>query len=211
MDKKNQDILTHYIKVGEIVAEMFSPYLEVIVHNLTNPNQSIIAIFNSHITGRKIGDGTSDIGYKKLSNELPDKIVNYSNKSPSGVELKSSSLTIRNDDNKIIGSMGFNFDLSHFVNMREFIDLFSKSVEMEELPKKEEFFMWSIKTEIQQALNKYLMINKLQSKVLTRDDKLKVISYMKNKGYISKKGAKTIISELLAISRPTLYKYLKEI
>ncbi len=67
------------------------------------------------------------------------------------------------------------------------------------------------KTEIQQALNKYLMINKLQSKVLTRDDKLKVISYMKNKGYISKKGAKTIISELLAISRPTLYKYLKEI
>ena len=211
MDKKNQDILTHYIKVGEIVAEMFSPYLEVIVHNLTNPNQSIIAIFNSHITGRKIGDGTSDIGYKKLSNELPDKIINYSNKSPSGVELKSSSLTIRNDDNKIIGSMGFNFDLSHFVNMREFIDLFSKSVEMEELPKKEEFFMWSIKTEIQQALNKYLMINKLQSKVLTRDDKLKVISYMKNKGYISKKGAKTIISELLAISRPTLYKYLKEI
>ena len=211
MDKKNQDILTHYIKVGEIVAEMFSPYLEVIVHDLTNPNQSIIAIFNSHITGRKIGDGTSDIGYKKLSNELPDKIVNYSNKSPSGVELKSSSLTIRNDDNKIIGSMGFNFDLSHFVNIREFIDLFSKSVEMEELPKKEEFFMWSIKTEIQQALNKYLMMNKLQSKVLTRDDKLKVISYMKNKGYISKKGAKTIISELLAISRPTLYKYLKEI
>ena len=211
MDKNNQDILIHYIKVGEIVAEMFSPYLEVIVHDLTNPNQSIIAIFNSHITGRKIGDGTSDIGYKKLSNELPDKIVNYSNKSPAGVELKSSSLTIRNDDNKIIGSMGFNFDLSHFVNMREFIDLFSKSVEMEELPKKEEFFMWSIKTEIQQALNKYLMINKLQSKVLTRDDKLKVISYMKNKGYISKKGAKTIISELLAISRPTLYKYLKEI
>ena len=211
MDKNNQDILTHYIKVGEIVAEMFSPYLEVIVHDLTNPNNSIIAIFNSHITGRKIGDGTSDIGYKKLSNELPDKIVNYSNKSPSGVELKSSSLTIRNDNNKIIGSMGFNFDLSHFVNIREFIDLFSKSVEMEELPKKEEFFMWSIKTEIQQALNKYLMMNKLQSKVLTRDDKLKVISYMKNKGYISKKGAKTIISELLAISRPTLYKYLKEI
>ena len=211
MVKKNQDILAHYIKVGEIIAEMFSPYLEVIVHDLTNPNQSIIAIFNSHITGRKIGDGTSDIGYKKLSNALPDKIVNYSNKSPSGVELKSSSLTIRNDDNKIIGSMGFNFDLSTFVNIKEFIDLFSKSVEMEELPKTEQFFMWSIKTEIQQALNKYFTMNQLQGKVLKRGDKLKVIIYMKDKGYLSKKGAKTIISELLAISRPTLYKYLKEI
>ena len=211
MVKKNQDILVHYIKVGEIIAEMFSPYLEVIVHDLTNPNQSIIAIFNSHITGRKIGDGTSDIGYKKLSNELPDKIVNYNNKSPSGAELKSSSLTIRNDDNKIIGSMGFNFDLSTFVNIKEFIDLFSKSVEMEELPKIEEFFMWNIKTEIQQAINKYFTMNKLQGKVLNREDKLKVISYMKDKGYFSKKGAKTTISELLAISRPTLYKYLKEI
>ncbi len=211
MVKKNQDILVHYIKVGEIIAEMFSPYLEVIVHDLTNPNQSIIAIFNSHITGRKIGDGTSDIGYKKLSNELPDKIVNYNNKSPSGVELKSSSLTIRNDDNEIIGSMGFNFDLSTFVNIKEFIDLFSKSVEMEELPKIEEFFMWNIKTEIQQAINKYFTMNKLQGKVLNREDKLKVISYMKDKGYFSKKGAKTTISELLAISRPTLYKYLKEI
>ena len=167
MVKKNQDILVHYIKVGEIIAEMFSPDLEVIVHDLTNPNQSIIAIFNSHITGRKIGDGTSDIGYKKLSNELPDKIVNYSNKSPSGVDLKSSSLTIRNDDNEIIGSMGFNFDLSTFVNIKEFIDLFSKSVEMEELPKTEQFFMWSIKTEIQQALNKYFTMNQLQGKVLT--------------------------------------------
>ena len=209
--KKNQDILSHYIKVGEIIAEMFSPYLEVIVHDLTNPNHSIIAIFNSHITGRKIGDGTSDIGYKKLSNGLPDKIVNYRNKSPSGAELKSSSLSIRNDDNEIIGSMGFNYDLTSFVNIREFIHLFSKSVEIEELPKKEQFFMWNIKTEIEQALSKYITMNKLQSKVLTRDDKLKVISYMKNKGYISKKGAKTIISELLAISRPTLYKYLKEI
>jgi predicted transcriptional regulator YheO len=107
--------------------------------------------------------------------------------------------------------MGFNFDLSTFVNIREFIDLFSKSVEMEELPKTEQFFMWSIKTEIQQALSKYFTMNQLQGKVLKRGDKLKVISYMKDKGYLSKKGAKTIISELLAISRPTLYKYLKEI
>ena len=107
--------------------------------------------------------------------------------------------------------MGFNYDLTSFVNIREFIHLFSKSVEIEELPKKEQFFMWNIKTEIEQALSKYITMNKLQSKVLRRKDKLKVISYMKDKGYFSKKGAKTIVSELLAISRPTLYKYLKEI
>ena len=105
---------------------MFSPYLEVIIHDLHDPDHSIIAIFNNHITGRNIGDGTSDIGYKKLAEEIPDKIVNYKNQSPSGAELKSSSLTIRNKKNKIIGSMAFNFDLSSFTHVNEFFEIITK-------------------------------------------------------------------------------------
>ena len=119
----NDHIFDHYTRVGEIISEKFSPYLEVIIHDLRNPEHSIIAIFNSHITGRKIGDGTSDIGYKKLANELPDKIVNYENISPSGSKMKSSSLTIRDKHNKIIGSMAFNFDLAPFENIQDFFAL----------------------------------------------------------------------------------------
>ena len=149
---KNREILEHYVKSGEVIAEMFAPYLEVIIHDLQTPEHSIIAIFNNHITGRKIGDGTSDIGYKKLEDELPDKIVNYNNQSPSGTDLKSSSLTIRNRDDEIIGSMGLNFDLSTFVNVKEFFEMFTKTFTLDNLPKREEFFMWSVKDEIQQAL-----------------------------------------------------------
>jgi len=208
---KNREILEHYIKSGEVIAEMFAPYLEVIIHDLQTPEHSIIAIFNSHITGRKIGDGTSDIGYKKLEDELPDKIVNYNNQSPSGSDLKSSSLTIRNRDDEIIGSMGLNFDLSSFVNVKEFFEIFTKTITLDNLPKREQFFMWSVKDEIQQALNKYIAYNDLQGKVLTRKDKLNVVAFMKKEGYTNKKGAISILSELLAISRPTLYKYMKEV
>jgi predicted transcriptional regulator YheO len=208
---KNREILEHYIKSGEVIAEMFAPYLEVIIHDLQTPEHSIIAIFNNHITGRKIGDGTSDIGYKKLEDELPDKIVNYNNQSPSGSDLKSSSLTIRNRDDEIIGSMGLNFDLSSFVNVKEFFEIFTKTITLDNLPKREQFFMWSVKDEIQQALNKYIAYNDLQGKVLTRKDKLNVVAFMKKEGDTNKKGAISILSELLAISRPTLYKYMKEV
>ena len=153
---QNREILEHYVKAGEIIAEMFSPYLEVIVHDLQVPEHSIIAIFNSHITGRKIGDGTSDIGYKKLADELPDKIVNYINQSPTGADMKSSSLTIRNKNNEIIGSMAFNFDLSSFANIKEFFETFTKTIVLDDLPNREQFFMWSVKDEIQQALIKYI-------------------------------------------------------
>jgi predicted transcriptional regulator YheO len=208
---KNREILEHYIKSGEIIAEMFAPYLEVIIHDLQTPEHSIIAIFNNHITGRKIGDGTSDIGYKKLKDKLPDKIVNYNNQSPSGADLKSSSLTIRNRDDKIIGSMGLNFDLSSFVNVKEFFEIFTKTFTLDNLPKQEEFFRWTVKDEIQQALNKYIASHDLQGKVLNRKDKLNVVTYMKKDGHINKKGAISILSEMLAITRPTLYKYIKEV
>ena len=208
---QNREILEHYVKAGEVIAEMFAPYLEVIIHDLQTPEHSIIAIFNNHITGRKIGDGTSDIGYKKLEDELPDKIVNYNNQSPSGSDLKSSSLTIRNKDDEIIGSMGLNFDLSSFVNIKEFFEMFTKTFTLDNLPKREEFFMWSVKDEIQQALNKFIISNGLQGKVLNRKDKLNVVGHMKKEGHINKKGAISILSELLAITRPTLYKYIKEV
>ena len=208
---QNREILEYYVKAGEVIAEMFAPYLEVIIHDLQSPEHSIIAIFNNHITGRKIGDGTSDIGYKKLEDELPDKIVNYNNQSPSGSDLKSSSLTIRNKDDEIIGSMGLNFDLSSFVNIKEFFEMFTKTFTLDNLPKREEFFLWSVKDEIQQALNKFIISNDLQGKVLNRKDKLKVVGHMKKEGHINKKGAISILSELLAITRPTLYKYIKEV
>jgi predicted transcriptional regulator YheO len=209
----NHQIFEHYIRVGEIIAEKFSPYLEVIIHDLKDPEHSIIAIFNNHITGRKIGDGTSDIGYKKLANKLPDKIVNYENTSPSGAKLKSSSLTIRNGQGKIIGSMAFNFDLTPFENVQEFFNTITKTSKskLDDFPKQEQFFVWSVRDDLEQALNKYIIANGLQGKVLTRKDKLNVVVLMKKEGHIKKRGAMSILSELLAITRPTLYKYLKDV
>jgi predicted transcriptional regulator YheO len=46
---------------------------------------------------------------------------------------------------------------------------------------------------------------------LNRKDKLNVVAYMKKEGHINKKGAISILSELLAVTRPTLYKYIKEV
>ena len=213
LNSSNHQIFEHYIRVGEIIAEKFSPYLEVIIHDLKDPEHSIIAIFNNHITGRKIGDGTSDIGYKKLANKLPDKIVNYENTSPSGAKLKSSTLTIRNGHGKIIGSMAFNFDLTPFENVQEFFNTITKTSKskLDDFPKQEQFFVWSVRDDLEQALNKYIIANGLQGKVLTRKDKLNVVVLMKKEGHIKKRGAMSILSELLAITRPTLYKYLKEV
>jgi len=103
--------------------------------------------------------------------------------------------------------------LSPFENIQEFFNTITKTSisKLSDFPKQEQFFMWDIRDELEQELNKYIIANRLQGKALTKKDKLNVVSIMFKKGHIKKRGSISILSELLAITRPTLYKYIKDI
>ena len=167
----DREILSHYEKIGELLAEMFEPHLEVAVHDLRYPEHSIIAIFNGHITGRNIGEGTSDLGYEKVSGKVPDKVVNYKNESPDGKPLKSSSLTIRNNKGDIIGSLGLNYDISVFDQFSNVLSIFTNTEENTIIHGKEAFFYGNTKEDIHIAINHYKISNGLTNKVLSRKDK----------------------------------------
>lgn len=207
----DKEIFSHYIKMGELLAEMFKPHLEVIVHDLRYPEHSIIAIFNNHITGRKVGEGTSDFGYKKVKGEVPDQVVNYKNESPDGKPLKSSSLTIRNANNEIIGSLGLNYDISVFEQFSDVLSLFTGTKNNPAMDDSEVFFYGSTKEDIQIAINHFRVSHGLTNRTFSRKDKYNVIKFLIKGGQLNKRGAVAIISEALSITRPTVYKYIKEI
>lgn len=48
-------LLQQYIKLTEFLGLALGPDYEVVLHDLTNKDHSIIAIANSHISGRKLG------------------------------------------------------------------------------------------------------------------------------------------------------------
>ena len=127
---KNDEILAHYIRVGEMLGRMFPDFLEVIIHDLRTPEKSIVAIFNGHITGRKVGDPTSDLGIKRLNGTVPDDMYNYANESPSGDRLKSSSIAIRNHKDELLGSIALNLKVSYFDQFKQFIDSFISAEEI---------------------------------------------------------------------------------
>lgn len=207
----DQEILARYVKVGEFLAEMFVPHLEVAVHDLRYPEHSIIAIFNGHITGRNVGEGTSDLGYEKVSGKVPDKVVNYKNESPDGKPLKSSSLTIRNAQGKIIGSLGLNYDISVFNQFSNVLSIFTNTKENPVTHGKEAFFYGNTKEEIQIAINHFKISHGLTNKVLSRKDKQDVIKFLIKGGHLNKRGAVAIIGEALSVTRPTVYKYINDL
>jgi predicted transcriptional regulator YheO len=205
------EILEHYKKVAKTVGEMFSPLVEVIVHDLRNPKNSIIAIYNGHITGRAIGDSTSDLGYKRLRGEIPDEIISYENESPQGNKLKSSTLAIRNAEGCLLGSFSMNFDISQFEQFGSFVSNFISSVKLPFIDKKEQFLNISPKKEIEEEIRSILLKKNQEVHKLKKEEKKEIIAELAARNIFSKRGAIRTIAEELNLSRPSVYRYVKEL
>ena len=92
--------------VAKGLAGQFGRNCEVVIHDLRGDDHehTIIAIENGHVTGRSIGDGPSHIVLESLR-ENPDLIedrISYLTKTSDGRVLKSTTLFIRDDDEKVI-------------------------------------------------------------------------------------------------------------
>tara|TARA_B100001989_G_C24519817_1_gene455231 strand:+ start:428 stop:1075 length:648 start_codon:yes stop_codon:yes gene_type:complete len=202
----NKDIFQRYIDLADVIGRMFAPFVEVIVHNLQTPENSIIAIYNGHITGRKIGDGASDLGLKRLNNQVPDKIINYPNQAPNGDKLKSSTLAIRNHQGQIIGSFGINMKIDYFAQVAHCLESLIATQSADYLPQKEDYCATNVTQKIESEINNYRLTHAIGSATLARSQRDKLIEYLYEKNMFELKHAMTIIATLLKISRPTLYK-----
>ena len=207
--QENRLIFEHYIGVAEMLGNMFAPFLEVIVHDLTNPDHSILAIYNGHITERNIGDSTTDLGYIRVEGNIPDKIFNYRNKSPKGVSLKSSSLAFRNSKGELLGSLCLNLNISVFKSVGMLIDNILSSTQNPYLNDDEIFHPKSADGEIEEAIQRCIVDAALNPLTLSQDEKIQIIENLYLKGHFNKRASVSIVANSLNLSKPTVYKYLK--
>lgn len=207
----DDEILQRYVQMAALVGEMFAPDLEAIVHDLRQPDSSIIAITNGHVTGRKVGDATSDLGRRRVRGEVPDKIVNYQNESPFGDPMRSSTLAIRRRDGQLLGSISFNFRLTAFQDFAKFLGTFVSGQRYDFLESKEQFFFKKPKEEIREAYRQFLAQKGWQGRTLSGDQKKDVVRHFYEQGHFNKRGIVTEIADILKLTRATVYRYLKNV
>ncbi|BBP89783.1 hypothetical protein BsIDN1_34010 [Bacillus safensis] len=51
--ENTKNLLESYIPLAKSTAKMFGPNCEVVIHDLTNPQASVMFTVNHHVTGRK--------------------------------------------------------------------------------------------------------------------------------------------------------------
>lgn len=88
--------------VMKLIAAQFGPDCEVVLHDWSKEYEStIVAIENGHVSGRKVGDGGSNLGLEVMrgttdgSNQL-----NYITQTQDGRMLRSSSLYLTDENGK---------------------------------------------------------------------------------------------------------------
>ena len=117
MDKGTVKLIESIMK---LVAATFGPECEVVLHDWSKEYDStIVAIENGHVSGRKIGDGGSNLGLEVLrgtsdgSNQL-----NYLTQMSDGRMLRSSSLYLEDEEGKKIGALCINRDITNYIRMQ---------------------------------------------------------------------------------------------
>lgn len=201
-------ILDHYVTVAETLGTMLAPILEVAVHDLRQPEASIIAIYNGHLTGRDVGDGATDLGLRRLRGEdVPDTIVGYANESPDGTKMKSSSLAIRDDEGALIGALCLNLDISYFEQYGKFVQRLISTHESTHIDDGEDFGATSPAEDIRDAIDQICFSNGWMGRSLSNDQKRTIVEVLYRQGHFKKRGAVTIIAEQLGLTRPSIYNY----
>lgn len=208
----DEEIIQRYCDIAEMLGETFAPILEVVVHDLRKPDHSIIAIYNSHITGRSIGDPATNIGRQRVRGEnIPDSCFNYATSSPFGGKLKTSTIAFRSENNKILGSLCLNLDLSFMSQAKTLLDSMMSIEHKSQLSGTEQFTTGVAQTDIKDAIEKIKVENNFQTRCIGPDENKVIIKSLLQDNYLSKKGAVTTIAKELSLTRPTVYKYIKEV
>lgn len=201
--------LKPYIPIANLIAKTFGKNCEVVIHDLSIPQNSVVYTVNNHVTGREIGQSFEHLVKDVLlsKNFESDYTANYMITSEDGRKIKSSTALIRDSDDKVIGALCVNYDLENFNNMKNFLEEFIPT-EQEKIETAVEPFD-NVMEIVDDLIDTIIGNNQIEH--LKRNDKIELIYFMDKKGLFLIKGAIEKVAEKLNISKVTVYSYLDEI
>ena len=189
------------------LARIMGDKCEVVLHDLRSPESSIIAIEHGEITGRKVGDPSTNLGLPVFNNPYGeyDKF-NYRSTTRSGKILKSSSVYFKDPSGRVFAALCINYDISEMVIASNLLRDFTATEDQVE-----EHFATDINEVITRILDETLEATGNALLLGDKDERLKLIRALDDKGVFSVKGTVDRVAKLLGVSRVTVYGYLNEV
>lgn len=200
------------LRLAKALSAQFGPNCEVVIHDLqsNDPDSSIVAIENGHVSGRKVGDGPSHVVLEALNSggNVEDRL-SYLAKTADGKTLKSTTVYIRDEDQAPIGIFSINYDITLMLAMEDALRQFTATA-----PEEPDDSPAPITQNVSDLLDELIeqSVKRVGKPValMTKEEKVKAIGFLNDTGafLITKSGGK--VCKYFGISKYTLYSYIEE-
>lgn len=208
----DRKILASYKAMLPNLGEYLGEGYEIILHSLENLRHSVIENVNGHYSGRGNGSPITDLALSMLSRLEHDKTHSsfcYMNRSKTGVPLRSSTIPIIGEGNRIIGLICINFYTN--IPLSQVLAKFlpDSSTLKPETMEIHENFTENADELMENVLNetKQRILN--DSSISSQNKNKKIVEELYSKGIFNLKDSVIKVAGFLGISKNTVYMHIR--
>lgn len=211
--------------VVPMLASMAGPHLEVVLHDVSKPENSVIAIANGHISGRSVGSSVlegpqNDKGFaaatriKSKDGAVHSLVEDYMTVTADGRKLRSASAIFRDASGEPFATLCLNADLSGFQAAHGWLSrMLEPMVGAAQSPAP---MPAAAPAEPQMDTLMQEIISEAvgpggSAESLTREDKIQAVGAMQRRGLFIVKGGVERAAAALRVSRFTIYNYMEQL
>jgi predicted transcriptional regulator YheO len=203
------DYLSILLPIMRGIRQTFGRHCEVVLHDFRDPEHSIVQI-EGDVTNRKRSGSVTQIGLAVIAegNAAQDRI-NYITRTPRGRVLKSSTVVLRDNNDRVFGALCINFDITELRMLGSALDgLIDSDSDTEPQPIA---FVDDVGKVISAVIDEEEIALGRPIDRMTKQDRLSILHALDRRGIFSLQRSVPCVAEYLQISRATVYTYLEEI
>lgn len=188
---------------------------EIIVNDFRKGyDHTIVHAINSELSQREIGGkprGAMIVHHNEDLKNLKDNYIFFYN-GKDNKKFKSSTTLITNNDNKVIGSICINIEISKFMDVQNILNEFlqisiddnsnninNDDISINNIDDVLEYYF----NEVEKIIGKKMIL-------MDKEEKIKSLKFLDDKGVMKISKANITLCEKFGISKFTLYNYLEE-
>ncbi|EIA6621845.1 helix-turn-helix transcriptional regulator [Enterococcus faecalis] len=195
------------------LGNFFGSTHEVILHSLENLESSAIKVINGHFSNRKEGAPITDMALKMLSqveSEHDYAVKPYYNENQKGVILKSSTIPVIGENDRIIGLICINMHLEMpLIDYLQDLLPSGQQNDMSQELKNSEHFSDNIDELITTSLTKVKQAVESDPNVSHLNQNKEIVIRLYDQGIFNLKDSVIKIADRLGISKNTIYLHIR--
>lgn len=202
MENQENPLLDQLDQIARGVAETFAPFCEVVVHDLTDPDHAIVAIYNN-LSQRQVGDPATELGLSRIADkDFPQVLASYANQFRDGRRVKSTSIGIRDARGDYVAALCINVNMTLFDNLQSAFDEFCRTgphqAPIESLNP-------ASAAALRAAIERFAAQRAKTPRSLDPSERKLLIRELEEGGFLDVRRAVETVSAQLGVSRSTVY------